>query len=141
MDTQGSTTMPVPEVQEARVEVYRQMLQLKDPKLLPYLHKMLSDKNSSIRKAAAISIRQIAEGKSEQEMTASIPHMIQCLDDEDGDVRHFAATTLNAVLGHPELDGKLLTYTADEIDEVANFWKTWWQTEDAAKYKTAQAFQ
>lgn len=137
-DTEPAEVPVLPEIQEQRGEIFRQIINLKDPKLLPTLHAMLSHSNNSIRQEAAIAVRQIAEGKSEQEMAATVPHMIRCLDDADETVRHFAATTLNAVLGHPELNGKLLQYTPDDISEVANFWKTWWQTEDAAKFKTAQ---
>jgi hypothetical protein len=129
------------EIQAQRVEVYRQLLQLKSPELLPALQKMLGNKSASIRKAAAISIRQVAERARENDMETSVAYMINCLDDSDATVRYFAAMTLNKVLGHPEIDGRLVNYSADDCREIVEAWKMWWQTEDAAKYKAAQSIQ
>ena len=124
------------EVESIKSDIIMSIAELKDKKCLPILHKLLSEDSESqdhesVRRASIMALRKIASAES-------VPYLIRLLDDKDDTVRYLSVLTLNAVLGQPELDGKLLSYTRDNYGELVNAWKIWWQSEDAAKYKTAQ---
>jgi hypothetical protein len=124
----------IPDTEEntrAKAEIIMSIDRVTDKTSLPDLHKLLSHSRPEVRRSIALSIRNI-------ESSESIPHLITALDDSDDSVRWICLSALESILGPRETDEESVVYTRQEYSAALKAWKTWWQTEDAAKYKAAQ---
>ncbi|HEY6183281.1 MAG TPA: HEAT repeat domain-containing protein [Terriglobales bacterium] len=118
-----------------RIDILMNIGRVNDPKSLPILHGLLSSARVELRRVAATVIRNC-------ESQDSVPFLIRALDDTDEGVRWICLGTLDTILGPRETeDAGEVVNTPQNHGAVVKAWKTWWQSEDAAKYKVAQTPQ
>lgn len=136
-----------PETASAKLDIVAYIGTLKDRACLPILHKLVSENSQSLdqenRKCCNGSYsgglrRSAMQAIHNTACEESVPCLIQALDDKDEEMRYSAALALNKTLGHPDNGDGLLKFDRKDYGAIVTFWKTWWQTEDAAKYRTAQ---
>jgi hypothetical protein len=137
------------EVGDAKMEMVSYIGTLNERTCLPTLHRLLSDPDMSVlhtrsrcgsdygvglRRNAMAAIHKIASEES-------VPYLMATMNNQDEQIRFDAVMALNKILGHPDDGNGLVRSSRQDYSALVNFWKAWWQTEDAAKYKTAPPAQ